>query len=92
MNKAFLITYDLRQPGRDYASMYEAIKKNRAWWHYLESVWIIVTTETASDIWNTLYQHMDKNDFLMIIEVRNNVQGWLPKDAWDWIAKNVPAA
>jgi len=28
---------------------------------------------------------------LLIIEVRDNVQGWLPKDAWDWIHKNVPS-
>lgn len=92
MSKAYLITYDLRQPGRDYTSMYEAIKKGRTWWHYLESVWIIITSESPEQIWNTLSNNMDKNDYLLVIEVRDNVQGWLPKDAWDWIHKNVPSA
>lgn len=90
MTKAFLISYDLKQPGRDYTSMYEAIKKGRNWWHFLESVWIVATAESAAEIWTALHVHMDRNDYLLIIEVRDNVQGWLPKDAWDWIHQNVP--
>ena len=92
MSKAYTITYDLKAPGRDYKALYEAIKKSGAWWHYLESTWIVITEETVVTLWNRLAPNIDKNDYLLIIEVRDNVQGWLPKDAWDWIHKNVPAA
>lgn len=87
---AFLLTYDLRQPGRDYKNLYDAIKSGRTWWHYLESAWILDTTESADEIWQSVRPHIDANDFLLIIEVRDNVQGWLPQDAWNWIHTHLP--
>lgn len=88
--KAFLITYDLTVPGRDYNDLYEEIKSSGRWWHYLESSWIVITEESPQQIWDRLGSHLDNNDFMLIIEVRCNVQGWLPKDAWDWIYKYIP--
>jgi len=32
---------------------------------------------------------IDKKDFILIIEIRKNYQGWLPKEAWDWINERV---
>ncbi len=87
---AFLVTYDLRQPGRDYADLYDAIKRGRTWWHFLESVWLLDTPESADDIWKSVRGCIDENDFLLVIEVRDNVQGWLPQDAWRWIHQHVP--
>ena len=87
---AYSINYDLKVPGRDYSGLYEAIKATGRWWHYLDSTWIVVTNETASEIWRRLSNHVDKNDYLLIIEVTNNAQGWLPKEAWEWIHTNVP--
>ncbi|MEW6618720.1 MAG: hypothetical protein AB1422_05150 [bacterium] len=88
--KAYTINYDLKAPDRNYDGLYEAIKKSPKWWHYLESTWIIITNETPNQIWQRIEPFVDKNDYLLIIEVRDNVQGWLPKDAWDWIHTNVP--
>lgn len=34
--------------------------------------------------------HIDKNDYFLIIEVKDRFQGWLPKDPWDWIHIIVP--
>ena len=87
---AFSINYDLKAPDRDYAGLYGAIKQSGKWWRYLDSTWIVITQEDAEQLWNRLAQHIDKNDYMLIIEVRHNVQGWLPKDAWDWIRANVP--
>lgn len=89
--KAYCISYDLKAPNRDYTGLYDAIKSAYPWWHFLESTWLIKTAETPSDIWNRLHKHIDTNDRLLIIEVRDNVQGWLAKEAWDWIHQNVPA-
>ena len=87
---AFSINYDLKVPGRDYSGLYEAIKATGRWWHYLDSTWIVVTNETTGEIWRRLSTHVDKNDYLLIIEITNNAQGWLPKEAWEWIHANVP--
>lgn len=87
--KAYSITYDLKNPGRDYKKLYEAIKASGKWWHYLESTWLVVTDETSQQIWNRIGRTIDDNDFVLIIEVRKDVHGWLPKDAWDWIYTNI---
>ena len=87
---AYSITYDLKAPGRNYDSLYEAIKQCGKWWHYLESTWIVITNETSQQIWNRLSSHIDKNDSILIIEVRRNRYGLLPKDAWQWIDENIP--
>ena len=90
MSKAYAINYDLKAPGRDYSGLYEAIKKLGGWWHHLESTWIVLTQKTSSQVWDALGPFVDKNDFMLIIEVRDDVNGWLPKDAWEWIHANVP--
>lgn len=90
MATAFSITYDLKAPNRDYDGLYKEIKNTFKWWHYLESTWIVIANETPNQIWNRLRSHVDKNDYLLIIEVRDNVQGWLPEEAWKWIHENVP--
>lgn len=87
--KAYAINYDLRSSRHDYTGLYEELKRSPKWWHYLESTWLIITQETSTEVWNRISTHIDKNDYVLVIEVCNNVQGWLPKDAWDWIHSNV---
>lgn len=82
----YLITYDLRVPGRDYTSLYNAIKGYNDWQHPLESTWLISNDSQANDIYTYLSQFIDKNDRLLIIEVNPaNKQGWLAKSFWDWV-------
>ncbi len=88
MRKAYAINYDLSAPNRDYSGLYESIKSFPNWWHYLESTWLIVTVNTPSQIWEKLKPHIDDDDSLLIIEVRDNVSGWMTKKAWNWIHKN----
>lgn len=84
-----LITYDLKKPGKDYTSLYNVIKTAPKWWHYLESTWIIQTSESV-DTWNSrLTKVLDQNDHLLIVDITKRPrQGWLPKEAWDWIRAN----
>lgn len=81
-----LITYDLKKPGKDYITLHNTIKTAPNWWHHLESTWIIQTNESV-DIWNgRLTKVIDQNDRLLIVDItRQSRQGWLTKDAWDWI-------
>lgn len=81
----YSINYDLRQPGRNYEKLYEAIKSCGAWWHNLESTWLVDTTLSASQVWDRIRAHVDRNDSVLIIGVTKDYSGWLPKQAWDWI-------
>jgi len=87
--KVLLVCYDLSKPDRDYTGLYQTLKKASAWWHYLESCWLLKTSQSPQDWFNKLKPHIDKNDLLLIIEVKRNYQGWLPQKAWDWINNNI---
>ncbi len=82
-----LISYDLSDPGQDYSGLYEEIKKAGTWWHHLDSTWVISTKASPDEWQERLRRHIDENDSLLVIEVTNNYQGWLPERAWEWLNK-----
>ncbi len=81
----YAINYDLKRPGQNYEELYKAIKALGAWWHYLGSTWLVDTSLTAQGVWERLAPHVDKNDFVLVIGVTKDYQGWLPQEAWDWL-------
>ena len=83
----YLITYDLKSPGRDYSSLYNQIKSYGEWWHYIDSTWIIKTDNSIEEVSNSIRKMMDINECLLIVEITNcKRNGWLRKSAWDWIS------
>ena len=89
--KTFAIAYDLKQPGRNYSTLYEVIRTLAGegnWQHPLESVWIVaMPVETsANDLFEAIHDKMDTNDSVLIVEVtQQNRQGWLPASFWEWM-------
>lgn len=80
----YSITYDLKKPGQNYTGLSEELKK-KDWWHYLDSTWLIHSSETANQIYERISQYLDENDQILINEFGNDYQGYLPSDAWNWI-------
>ena len=70
-----IIEYDLRQPGRDYDALYEAIKSYGKWAHITESTWFIKTDATCVQIRDKLLSIMDSNDRLFVGEL-SGVAAW----------------
>ena len=88
MAKTFLITYDLKQPGQDYGSLYNAIKSLGEWQHPLESTWVVVVADMrdAEFIYRILRPCMDMNDNLFVVEItKANRHGWLARSFWEWM-------
>jgi hypothetical protein len=81
----YLVSYDLRKQEKDYIGLYEQLKSSPSWWHYLESTWLINTTESIEDFYKRLSAHLDQNDNILIIEFKGIYFGYLPNEAWDWI-------
>jgi hypothetical protein len=88
---AILITYDLKSPGQKYEKVHETIRNQGAWWHQLESTWIVAgSTLTAQGVSDALVPHLDANDTLLCLNISGDArQGWLPQTAWDWIKQHV---
>jgi len=82
----YLVSYDLKAPGRNYEGVFGVLKSALSWWHYLESTWIIRTSLSIDEWNNKLLAQIDKNDSLLIINVTGMARnGWLDKKAWEWI-------
>ena len=77
----------------NYPKLSDAIKDNgKYWWHYLDSVWIIESAETAElvgDKLADLVSEMESEPNLLVVEITGSYQGWLPEKAWDWMKKHV---
>lgn len=86
--KVFSITYDLKQPGRNYSDLYDAIKAFGDFQHPLESTWFVRVADAVSvdSVSQKLLSVMDKNDSIVVIDVTGSPhQGWLPKSFWSWL-------
>lgn len=67
--KTYLVSYDLNKPGKNYDKLIEAIKGYGTWWHHLDSTWIIKTNNTAVEIRDYLWKHMDSSDELLVVRL-----------------------
>jgi hypothetical protein len=88
----YCISYDLNSPGQDYSGLFKAIESCGAWWHYLDSTWLVDTDYSAESIYARLKPHLDDNDRVLVVRVGSESQGWLPQKAWDWIRQHRVAA
>lgn len=73
----FLIAYDLKSPGRDYASLTAAIKGlSGTWWHHLDSTWLLHSNLSVAQVRDRLKLELDSNDELLVIDVTRRPRAW----------------
>ncbi len=72
MRQSYIVSYDLRQPddaSADYEELIKAIKGYGYWGRLMLSTWIVVTTQDAAEIRDTLQQHMASQDRIFVAPV-----------------------
>lgn len=86
----WIISYDLRKPGRDYASLHAAIKSLGAWAHPLESFWAVISDASSEQIRDALRRHMDANDGLLVVRSGDSA-AWanVADGTSEWLTKNL---
>jgi hypothetical protein len=66
---AYIISYDLNQPGQNYSNLYDAIKaQGSSHWRMLDSTWIVVSAKSAVQIRDNLIVHLDDNDKILVLK------------------------
>lgn len=81
--------YDLRESGRNYTKLHEAIKSYGVWGKLTESSWAIVTDSTATEIRNYLVSFMDSNDRLFVIKSGHNSAWRNVIASSEWLKKHL---
>ena len=86
-----LISYDLQKPGQNYPNLFDAIKSvGTGWWHCLESVWIVKTGLTSTQVRDTLQSHLDANDKLLVVALGGNwATSSLTQTCNKWLRENL---
>lgn len=88
----YMITYDLNKTGQNYDNVIKAIKdaSTGVWCTFWKSSYLIKSNLTANQISDKITPYIDSNDRLIILECKNsNYQGWLEKEQWEYINKNI---
>jgi len=85
VNRVLIVTYNLKGAATSYTQFYESLKAQGAWWHYMPSTWLIFTNKTPEEMTAALRTHIQTGDHLFIGTLQDGYNGWLPKDAWDWL-------
>lgn len=88
----YFITYDLNKSGQDYDNVISSIKNasNGIWCTYWKSSYLIQSGLTsANDVFNCIKPYIDDNDRVLVIEVKNNKQGWLTEEQWNYINNSI---
>jgi hypothetical protein len=84
-----LISYDLDEDD-DYEELYEAIRDLGTWWTCLESVWIVDTSDSVSDIRDELKSHIGSDDEIAVFKLSG---AWaskgLSEDCSDWLYEHL---
>lgn len=86
-----LIGYDLNSPGQNYDNLIKTIKGIGAWWHYLDSTWLVTTSKSPTAVRDLLKPHIDSDDELLVLDVSND--NWasygLQQSGNDWLRNNL---
>ena len=81
-----IIVHDLKTPLKDYEPFYKKLKEiSNGWAHYFENAWVVNTHLTAQQFAQALFPYMTKSDHLLVTKISREYNGWLPKEAWEWL-------
>lgn len=79
-----LVTYDLKNLGRNYEPLHSLLKQ----YNYckgMESVWLLDTTQTASQVRDLITRVVDGNDIVFVTKLAN--QSWASNNFYcgEWL-------
>lgn len=85
----YIISYDLRQPGRNYSGLIQAIQRYTIWGKLTESCWCIKSLESAVQVRDNLLKYIDLNDRILVVQTAH-VAAWSNLLAPnEWVRSNI---
>jgi len=77
--------------GETYENLINAIKALGAWWHCLDSTWLVISNLTAVQIRDTIWQHMKSDDQLLVVAYAPPNSAWVGfnDECAKWLKNNM---
>ena len=90
MNNAYIVTYDLSAPGRNYEEVHKAIKGHSGWAMLGGSAYVVLTDKSVVEVRDAIAAKLDSNDKLFV-GVINAPAAWigLTDEVSDWLKNNL---
>ena len=87
--KLLIIALDFNANAINNDDVYEAIKAQGVWWHYMKSTWLVHTSKSVQQVADGISPAMKSKGRMLIAELHRPYQGLLNEDAWKWIRERV---
>jgi hypothetical protein len=84
-----LVTYNLKGPSVRYGELYDYLKNQGSWWHYMPSTWLIDTNKTPNELFEGIRPLIQEDDHLIVVRITRDRAGRLPQRAWAWVKKHM---
>jgi hypothetical protein len=86
-----LIGYDLNAPDGDYDKLLDALEGFGSYWHCLDSLWLVETRMSISQVRDSLWMHMKRGDEILVIDVTGAPASWVGfnQECSDWLRDNL---
>ncbi|MBT4162855.1 MAG: CRISPR-associated endonuclease Cas2 [Gammaproteobacteria bacterium] len=87
---AYIISYDLSQPGQNYEKVLKAIKSYGNWARLGGSAYIVISQASAVDVRDHISRELDSNDKIFVGVVKAPA-AWIgmSDEVSDWLKKNL---
>ena len=84
-----VVTLDLHGPAAAYDKLYDTLKKQGTWWHYMRWTWLLDTSHSPSEVIDALQAHIQSEDRVLVVPLTRPYQGLLKPDEWKWITSRM---
>jgi len=87
---AYIVSYDLSQPGQNYEKVLQTIKSHSSWARLGGSAYIVISNESAVEIRDKILRELDTNDKLYVGVVEAPAAWYgMGDEVSDWLKKNL---
>ena len=88
--KSYIVTYDLMKSGQNYECLTKKLKAYGTYCHLQQSVWLLRTDQSASQVRDNLATCLDSNDKLFVAKLSGEA-AWIgyPETYSNWIKEKV---
>lgn len=90
----YQITYELRNPDRDYSDLYLYLEKElgRGGVNVLKNTWWLSFAEEVDleQLVESIRSHIEQSDIFYVSRITaNSYNGWMPTQYWNWVKENL---